>query len=398
MKRFFLACCFALGASLFCMAQIEAETHNIFQKVKKIVDDKTVVHGVDTNYVKTPKQPWQISIKSRVSQTDLQMHSVINGETVFDGEFLDPNFKAVGNLHTDPRILTDISTSLGIKVGYRGLSASFSLPVWGDKSTNISLRSMSNRFCLNFRWHKFKTDYPRIKFSGNMVTRDPTTGDFDYSELYEFELDEKMELDDPINIQTMVFDGFYIFNYKKFSYAAAYNQKMYQVRSAGSLVAGLMCYYSDFKFNSSRNADFIITMGDIGRLRQYQVNLGVGYSYNFVPCKGWLLNATVMPTVSVVNRTKVNYYGSNAKAIDQLHKDDPDDLDYSDEYKLWNEGEKSKNNRVALNYNARVSLTYSWDRFFINAHGQFNNFHYKHSSLSGHLNDWYVNTSMGVRF
>jgi hypothetical protein len=45
-----------------------------------------------------------------------------------------------------------------------------------------------------------------------------------------------------------------------------------------------------------------------------------------------------------------------------------------------------------------MSLTYSFDRFYLNAYGQFNNIRYHHDSTSGYLNDWFINTSLGFRF
>ena len=136
-------------------AQTENEKSNLLAKVKAFVN-KNVVHGVDTNYVKAPKQPWQVSVKSRVSQTDLQMHSVIDGTDLFDGERMMPFMVGVGDMAIYPRIMTKVSTSLGVKVGYKGLSVSYSFPVGGDKSQNLTLRSVGNWYSLNLRWHKFK--------------------------------------------------------------------------------------------------------------------------------------------------------------------------------------------------------------------------------------------------
>ena len=70
-------------------AQTEDDKSNLFTKAKAFLN-RSVVHGVDTNYVKTPAQPWQVSVKSRVAQTDLQMHSVIDGTDLFDGERVMP--------------------------------------------------------------------------------------------------------------------------------------------------------------------------------------------------------------------------------------------------------------------------------------------------------------------
>ena len=418
MNKKIITCLCALLVASIGRAQVEAETNNLFQRAKSFAD-RTMVHGVDTNYVKTPKHPWQVSLKSRVSQTDLQMHSVVDGAELFDGDGLMPFIRGLGDMATDPRFMTRVSTSLGVKVGYKGLSASYSFPIGGDKSQNISLKSTGSWYAVNLRWHKFKTKTARTHYAGAVQPRDvdydEATQDFtffDSGDPYAWDETEKEELASPISIKTLIFDGFYIFNRKTFSYAAAYNQKTIQARSAGSPIVGLMGYYADFDYDDRLNADLIYEMDGIGRLRQYQLALGAGYAYNFVPAKGWLISAMAMPMVTVVNRTRINTYDSNFKELAHAHlleqvlneaiKEETGEemplTDYSSEYQIQSTGVHSRNNRIALNFTTRLSVTYNWNRYFVNANGQFNNFNYKHKAMNGHLNDWYINASIGVRF
>lgn len=404
------------------MAQTESGKNNLLTKAKSFAD-RSMVHGVDTNYIKTPEHPWQVSIKSRVAQTDLQMHSVVDGAELFDGEGMMPFIKGVGDMATDPRFMTRVSTSLGMKVGYKGLSASYSFPVGGDKSQNISLKSTGNWYAVNLRWHKYKTKTARTHYAGAVIGREMVDYDDesdqiifqDTGEAYAWDDTDKEELPSPISIKTLIFDGFYIFNHKNFSYAAAYNQKTIQARSAGSPIVGLMGYYSDFDYDDRRNAELIYWMDGIGRLRQYQLSVGAGYAYNFVPAKGWLISAMAMPMVTLMNRTRINTYNSNFKDLANEHllemalkemlseeglidlTDDDLDNDFSDECEIQSTGGHSRNNRIALNFTTRLSITYNWSRYFINANGQFNNFNYKHKAMHGHLNDWYINASVGVR-
>lgn len=404
-------CCLLVTST--SMAQEKTEKKNIFHQMKKIAD-ATIVHGVDTNYVKNPDQPWQVSIRSRVAQTDLQMHSTIDGSELLDGEGMMPFIMGVGDMKTDPRIITPVSTSLGVKVGYKGTSASFSLPIDGDKGQSLSLRSMGNWYSLNLRWHKFKAKKAKIRYVGSAKVRklegyNETTGDVfftDWSDPISWKETETDRFASPVKIQTLIFDGFYIFNRKRYSYAAAFNQKTYQVRSAGSFIAGLMGYYADFNYDKARNADLIYAMDNIGRLRQYQLSVGGGYAYNLVPAKGWLIGGMFMPMVTFLNRIRINTYESNFKEVSKAHllelvlseDENAEYPDVADEYMIKSTGAHSHNNRLALNFTARLSVTYNWDRYFVNANGQFNNFNYKHKAMHGHLNDWYINTSVGVRF
>lgn len=421
-KGWALGFCVAL-LPMTATAQTESEQTgskktNLIGTVKKLAE-RTMVHGVDTNYIKTPKWPWRISLRSRVAQTDLKMHSVIPANDIYDGEFT-PDLLGVGDLATDPRFITKVSTSLGVKVGYKGLSASYSFPIGGDKGQNLTLQGAGSWYSVNLRWRKFKTSVADTHFSGQMQERellgyDPATEEAtwsDWGEPQSLSESEKVNINSPITIKTLMFDGFYIFNRKRFSYAAAYNQKTIQVRSAGSPIAGLMGYYADFKYNNQLNADMIYLMNGVGRLRQYQLSIGAGYAYNFVPAKGWLISAMAMPMVTLVNRTRVNKYESNAKDVAYSHymdgvvideegnvsyDEEAANVDYSNEYVMTSKGVQSNNNRIALNFDVRLSITYNWDRYFINANGQFNNFHYRHGSTHGRLNDWYINASVGMR-
>ena len=415
-KKIVVSLCLLMVAGISA-AQTENNKSNLFTKAKAFFN-RSVVHGVDTNYVKTPSQPWQISVKSRMAQTDLQMHSTIDGTDLFDGESMMPFIMGVGDMAIDPRIMTRVSTSVGVKVGYKGLSVSYSFPVGGDKSQNLTLRGVGNWYSVNLRWHKFKSNTMSTHYSGKVRSRgligyDEEANKYmfsDWGETYEWDETETEEVSPPISIKTLIFDGFYIFNHKKFSYAAAYNQKTIQARSVGSPIAGLMAYYADFDYSDKRNAELIYWMDGIGRLRQYQLAVGGGYAYNFVPAKGWLISALAMPMVTLLNQTCINTYESNLEevmnkhlveyAIGELFVDGGmkvDKLDFSDEYEIHSTGEYSRNNRVALNFTARLSITYNWSRYFVNANGQFNNFNYKHNAMHGHLNDWYINASVGVR-
>ena len=415
----------SLGAMLVSsigMAQVDVESNNLFSKVDKLIDgNKKLASKVDTNYIKTPCQPWQISVTSRVSQTDLQMHSIVDGGELFDGEGSMPFIRGVGDMATDPRIMTKVSTSLGVKVGYKGLSASYSFPIGGDKSQNLTLKSAGRWYAVNLRWHKFKTKTVKTHYAGAVQGREvedynEKTETFkfsDWGESYGWDETEKEQLPSNMTIKTLIFDGFYIFNHKKFSYAAAYNQKTIQARSAGSPIAGVMGYYADFKYNDPRNAELIYWMDGIGRLRQYQLAVGAGYAYNFVPAKGWLISAMAMPMLTMVNRTRINTYNSNFKdlakdnllayiiveAMKEEGVEGLDDVnfDFSDDCEIQSTGVHSRNNRLALNFTTRLSVTYNWKRYFVNANGQFNNFNYKHRRQHGHLNDWYINAAVGVR-
>ena len=126
-----------------------------------------------------------------------------------------------------------------------------------------------------------------------------------------FDLKAPMETNDDIKVRTSIIDGFYMFNGKHFSYAAAYDQSVIQLRSAGSLMVGLMWYQTSLDYSSRLNALFIQALGGVGRIKIHEGSLGVGYAYNWVPVKKLLINVTAMPMVALYNRTKIYMYDSN---------------------------------------------------------------------------------------
>lgn len=213
-----------------------------------------------------------------------------------------------------------------------------------------------------------------------------------------------MHLKDPIKVRTVIANAYYLFNGKRFSYCAAYDQSVFQKRSAGSLLAGAMYYYGRINYASDANAPLIYLMHGLGRVKTWQGSVGAGYAYNWVPARGLLVSAMAMPMLTFVNKLKA--YGYSSNLLQLLADPYTDNLEISDEE--WNEwlynnlritsaGDKYFNSGMTLNFDARLSLTYNFGRYFVNIFGQFNNMRYHHENSRGNMNDWYVNTSIGLR-
>ena len=111
-----------------------------------------------------------------------------------------------------------------------------------------------------------------------------------------------------------------------------------------------------------------------------------------------------MPMLTFVNKLKAFGYATN---VEQLMEDpicwDPNTTDEEwDEWFYGNVrvtpmGDKTFNSGLSLGFDGRVSLTYNIGRCFFNAYGQFNNIRYHHNNSNGYLNDWFVNTAIGIR-
>jgi hypothetical protein len=211
--------------------------------------DSSAVRGLDKNFIEAPQRPWQVILKGNVNQSDLRMEATIDGAGLI-GE-------GASDLLWAPRIKTVPSTYVGLWAGYRGYGFGYMKNIGGDNGTYLTLGATGGSYGVNFRSHKFDTSEPIIRFKGQL-TDEP------------FDITEKANLDEPIDVHTIFADAYYLFNGKHFSYAAAYDQSVIQRRSAGSLMVGATFYHINIDYAKHKNAPFINLMNDIGRFKQWQ--------------------------------------------------------------------------------------------------------------------------------
>ena len=364
-----------LGISGQAMAQ-----GNVFSLVRKLGTfiDSMSVRGVDRRYIDAPEKPWQLIVKGNVSQTIVSMRT--------QGSMMGEEYTVKPSLRTTP------AQYVGLWAGYRGYGFGYTVNVGGDKGSYLTVGATGGAFGINVRFHSFENRSPNLNLETDLVE--------------EKNKDEwgEVQLADPIRVRTVIADGYYMFNGKKFSYAAAYDQSVFQKRSAGSLMAGLMYNYTHIDYSSDSNGDLIYMMEGLGRVKLWQGSVGVGYAYNWVPARGLLVNVMAMPMLTFVNKLKAFGYATN---VEQLMEDpkfwDPDIS--NDDWDKWfygslhinPMGDQTFNSGMSIGFDGRVSLTYNLGRWFFNAYGQFNNIRYKHNSTTGYLNDWFVNTAIGFR-
>jgi hypothetical protein len=340
--------------------------------------DSMAVKGVDRRYIDAPEKPWQIIVRGNMNQSTVSM----NTEGVIDGL----SYSAKPHLETRP------SRYVGLWAGYRGYGVGYTINVGGDKGSYFTAGATGGSYGINLRIHSFEEDSPDFNLNSDLV---PEENKDDWGEVH---------LSDPIKVRTVIADAYYLFNGKRFSYSAAYDQSLIQKRSAGSLMAGLMYNYTDIDYASDLNGDIIYAMEGLGHMKLWQGSVGVGYAYNWVPVRGLLINILAMPMLTFVNRLKAYAYETNVETL----MEDPIFWDPDISNEDWDEwfygnlhitpmGDKTFNSGLSIGFDARMSLTYNFGRCFFNAYGQFNNIRYHHNSTKGYLNDWFVNTSFGVR-
>ena len=337
--------------------------------------DSSNVKGVDPAYITQPDKPWALVLNSNTGQTDLEVSTTMVTQTYKD-EF-------TINLDVKP----PVSSSIGLWAGYRGWGAGYSLSLSGNSGYNFDLNMVSTSYGINLSIKRFSFDKPKSSF---------TLSGADGSEIRSGMFDDKLVdklLSSPMKIGTVMFDAYWIFNKKRFSLLAAYDQSTIQRRSAGSLIAGIMYYYQKLDYDSPKNFFFIEHGGNVGLMKVYQGSIGLGYTYNWVPARGLVVNAVAMPVLTLVNKVKSSRYEIE-------YPDDKDfnnQEDYFNAIKMTHTGDEMLNGGVRLNLDLRMSASYSVKDWYFGVTGQGRRYHSNNDNTTIKLTDWNVKAFIGRR-
>lgn len=383
LKKAILLVC--ISALLPCVAYGD-NGNSLLKFGQRVLDfiDTMAVRGIDQRYIGVPEKPWQVVVRGNINEAGLKMSSIINDNDIFD--LFD------GNLSCDYRISSGLESYAGVWAGYRGYGIGYSRSVSSEREGSLlTLGLTGSCYGLNYRNHHFVTSECEIHDKGSIMGEpvDTTT---------------VSQVASPIHVRSLIIDGYYLFNGRRFSYMAAYDQSAYQLRSSGSFMVGGMYYYAHIDYATPENVGFIFMMDDVGKMRQWQVSIGAGYAYNYVPVKGLLFSGMLMPMLTGYNRLKSYRYDSLLK---QLFLKDPtrdiEALIESDDQAdmMWPDDERYKTTQTShmtLNFNARASVTYNLgESAYLNVYGQLYNFRFSHDHNHGALTEWYVNAALGFR-
>jgi len=369
------------SGNLFHMASESAKGKPVLLQplywVKTLIDSSAVA-AVDRNYIEQPKLPWSVEFRTEFSQSTMKMRSDWSIPDVQIGEV---------TTYTE----NGFTTSAGLWVGYRGYGLGLSKELTRGDGSSFSFGAMGGSFGINLRINSYHSKQPILEADfGSPETSARETGD----------------LDEPIHVRSLFIDGYYMLNGKHFSYAAAYDQSLIQRKSAGSVALGLMYYHSRVSYDQDSNWPVLLLMNGVGKLKFTQANVGVGYAYNWVPARGWLVSAQVMPMVAFFNQVHAYYYDivdkdgkSVLPMIGEMMMDPNWDGEIVDEgWKVKDYGDEKTHGSVRLNFDGRMSVSYNWSRWYLRVFGHYNRFTYKNGGDDGRWTDWKAYASLGFRF
>lgn len=185
---------------------------------------------------------------------------------------------------------------LGVSFLYRwfGLGLSFYSPVsFVDEEKRGS--TSGTDFRLNIYGNIYAVEAYFQRFRGFYISDFPKPGGGEYT-------------NPDMMMYTAGIDGFYIYNYKKFSFRSAYFQNEWQKRSAGSLVARISLDYASIDDLRGIYPEEFILANAFDSLRNFtqaslfSVSVAPGYAYNLVLLKYCYLHAMVLagPTYNLM--------------------------------------------------------------------------------------------------
>ena len=189
---------------------------------------------------------------------------------------------------------------LGVYFGWRWIFLGYSFDVkdiFGGhknkaKKTEMALNLYSSKFGVDLYWRKTGSDFKIRSYNGFQLNTPTKNMDFN-------------------GFQSKIkgLNAYWIFNYKRFSYPAAYSQSTNQRKSAGSLMAG----FSYSQHNISFDYDKLPTeMRDqlhnallFKKVKYSDYSLCLGYGYNWVFAKIWVSNLSLLPAIAY-KKSKIN--------------------------------------------------------------------------------------------
>ena len=215
-------------------------------------EDK-LLSSVDTNYIGILPRSWRVS--------------VLYGASHFRGKMVSDEATV--------RLQTKLTNRLSLGVGYRGLNLSYNFGLNSKYNTEFNLGAFWNRMGIEIKIHG----------SDHIDLSSPTSGDYAF-----LNNGERAEL------FSVLLDGYYAFNHRKFSYPAILSQSNIQKKSAGSVLAGLGLSVMGVGLLEAQE-------GQPSNWVESRFSLGCGYGYNWSVNEGrLLLHASAIPMINVLDR------------------------------------------------------------------------------------------------
>ena len=321
--------------------------------------DSSGIKGTDPTYIGLPKRKWRVSL---IGDMDDMFVDVENTSSEGDKTW-----------SFDLEVRPPMSASSGIWVGYMGYGFGFSYFKTGQNSTNLAMNFAAPSYSLNVRWIRSTTDHKLKGWAEKGIT---------YQELV-------ASKDHGYKIESFVFDGYWIFNKRKFSLSATYDLSTVQLRSAGSFIAGLMFNYQKCDYSSPDNIGLLVNANHIGKVKMNQLSAGGGYTYNWVPTPGLVINMMAMPVLTFFSSSKLYKYDWTYQYKDAANTE-------INGVTVTPGEEHNEHGKVALNVNARIAAAYRYMIWVFSVFAQANYLRSYFEGTSFKVFQWNMKGTVGI--
>ena len=288
----------------------------------------------DTNDVARPKEKWLFRLMANHTANYIHAKGTVN------------------DVYSKYDLHTKSNNTLGLEVNYCDIAVTLSL-------NPAKIGGKYNDYEFNFEYHG-----QRISLDINYLRANSLSGDIRFRDIDH--LDEE-----GLRMNVVNASAYYVFNHRKFSYPAALYQNYYQLRSAGSWLAGLSVQAGSIKTTDElkeRNPQ----APDV-HLKFANVAIGGGYGYNFVFGRHsqWLLHLSAIPTFVI--------YKHNTLEVN-------------------NNEMKDHGMHFNMIFNERASIVYHFTpRYLGGASAIVSNSIYDKRNISFNQNKWLIRAFFGVR-
>lgn len=219
----------------------------------------------DTAYITRPNARWTVKLRTNVSNAEVKTEAR-------DGNGVSHNTK----------LRSEVRGTVSMAVAYRGLALGLAVNpaklAGKNKDYEFNLNSYSNRYGFDVVYVASNT------FSGRQKIGDMR---------YEIEKGH-------VSQKALNLNFYYAFNYRKFSFPAAFSQSYIQKRSAGSWMVGTSFDGSETKVKGD-SEDGMENTAQLSpmTIRMNEFAIGGGYGYNLVVGKHLLFHLSALPTFTI---------------------------------------------------------------------------------------------------
>ena len=215
--------------------------------------------NIDTAYITRPDARWTIKLRGNLSGAKMETEAMTDG-----------------TLHTTT-LRSDYRGTLSVAVAYRGVALGLAV-----NPAKLAGRCKDYEFNVNSYGNRMGFDIVYLASSTYKGTSTLNGSIADY-------IPKGL-----VSQQALNLNFYYVFNYRRFSFPAAFSQSYTQRRSAGSWMVGA-------SFDGSRTdvKAYDDAHTEPMKIRLAEFALGGGYGYNLVVGKHWLFHLSGLPTLTV---------------------------------------------------------------------------------------------------